>query len=158
MEPPRWITHPETLHHKVHSSIILTVSSQEEVDFLLNVGGAFMFGCYTTIKHYQDTKPVRQCMTCWSFDHLTARCTSSPKCCTCAGPHKEDSHICNECPDMAKAQKGCTHIPICCTNCNGDHPTDNVNCLMRRIAFSTTQTAPIGGRATCPPNCRNTQT
>ncbi|KAI6135891.1 Endonuclease/exonuclease/phosphatase [Pisolithus thermaeus] len=46
MEPPRWIAHPETLRQKMHSSIVLTVSSQEEVDFLLNVGGAFIVMAY----------------------------------------------------------------------------------------------------------------
>lgn len=157
MEPPRWIAHPESLRQKAHSSIVLTVSSQEEVDFLLGVGGAFMFGRYTTIKRYQDTKPVKQCTTCWSFDHFSARCNSLPKCRSCAGPHREESHVCNECPNTAKAQKGCTHMPIRCANCDGDHPADNVNCPTRQIAVGTTRSAPGGGRATRALARRNTQ-
>ncbi|KAI6015728.1 hypothetical protein PISMIDRAFT_93675, partial [Pisolithus microcarpus 441] len=104
MEPPRWIAHPDTLRQKVHSSIILTVSSQEEVDFLLSVGGAFMFGRYTTIKRYQDTKPVKQCTTCWSFDHFSARCTSSPRCRSCDWNLHHPLWSANDCPPSPKAE------------------------------------------------------
>ncbi|KAL4073002.1 hypothetical protein V8B97DRAFT_2037313, partial [Scleroderma yunnanense] len=59
LKHPCWIAHLETLSTKMHSSVILTVSLQEEVDYLIHhVSGLFMFGKYTSLTHFQDTKPV----------------------------------------------------------------------------------------------------
>ncbi|KAL4062959.1 hypothetical protein V8B97DRAFT_1843936, partial [Scleroderma yunnanense] len=107
---PCWIAQLEALAMKMHSSIILTVSLQEEVDYLLcHVGGLFMFGKYTTLTCFQDTKPICQCMHCWGFDHYMSQCNKGDTCCICTSSHTEDKHTCLECSPTAKAQKGCQH-------------------------------------------------
>lgn len=149
-ENPRWLTRPEILRQKMHSTVILTVSSQEEVEYLMtHVGGVFMFGRYATFSRYQDTKPIRQCLGCWSFDHHTSQCRTEPSCRVCAGPHHESAHSCEECPQTAKAQKGCSHHSVRCTNCGETHVADHKSCTYRKAIMASTRTAHItskGGR------------
>ncbi|KAL4065130.1 hypothetical protein J3A83DRAFT_4099848 [Scleroderma citrinum] len=112
---------------KMHSSVTLTVSSQEEVDYLLcHIGGLFMFGKYAMLTHFQDMKQVHQCTKCWGFDHYTSQCNRRGTCCICAGPHTEDTHTCTNCPPTAKTQKGCQHHPMKCMNCKGNHPANSM--------------------------------
>ncbi|KAH7917681.1 hypothetical protein BV22DRAFT_990276, partial [Leucogyrophana mollusca] len=94
---PRCMTHPDTLRNKYHSSILLTVSSQEEIDMLLrHQGNIFLYGRYTSFSRYQDLKPLKQCNNCWSYSHHTSQCDLPAKCKICAGPHADTQHVCTE--------------------------------------------------------------
>ncbi|KAG2748257.1 hypothetical protein P692DRAFT_201866437 [Suillus brevipes Sb2] len=65
---PSWMAKPENLEHKYHSTMLLTVSSQEEVDYLLkHVSGVFLYGWYASFSRFQDLKPVRQCNRCVEY-------------------------------------------------------------------------------------------
>ena len=141
----RWLTRPETLREKSHSSVILTVSSQEDVEHLIrHVRRVVMYGRLATFSRYQDTKPIKQCTTCWAYGHL--KCNKGPKCRTCAGDHKESDHTCSECPDSEDTITQCAHLPIKCTNCNGQHPADDTKCPMRITLAGTTRSMSKGGR------------
>ena len=93
----RWLTRLEKLHEKSHSSIVLTTLSQEDIDLLIHhVWRVVMYGRLVSFSRYQDTKPIKQCTTCWAYGHL--KCSKEPKCRTCASNHSEDDHACLECP------------------------------------------------------------
>ena len=141
----RWLTHPENLHEKTHSSVILTVSLQENVDILLcHVWRVVMYGRLASFAHYQDMKPVKQCTVCWSYGHL--KCNKDPKYRSCAGKHTETDHTCLECPTSEDNHKNCNHLPTKCANCKGPHPADDTKCPSRMAATGTTRTPPKGGR------------
>ena len=141
----RWLTRPENLHEKTHSSVILTVSSQEEVDILLrHVRRVVMYGRLASFARYQDTKPVKQCTVCWSYGHL--KCNKDPKCRSCAGEHTETDHTCLECPTPGDSRKNCNHLPVKCANYKGPHPADDTRCPSRMATAGTTRTPPKGGR------------
>ena len=139
----RWLTCPENLREKAHSSVILTVSSQEDVDILLHhVRRVVMYGRLASFTRYQDMKPVKQCMVCWSYSHL--KCNKDPKCRSCAGEHTETDHTCLECPTSEDNCKNCNHLPTKCANCKGPHPADDTKCPSRMAATGTTHTPPKG--------------
>ena len=141
----RWLTHPENLREKTHSSVILTVSSQEDVNFLLrHVRRVVMYGRLASFTRYQDMKPVKQCTNCWSYGHI--KCNKDPKCRTCAGEHTETDHTCLECPTSEDNRKNCNHLPMKCANCKGPHPADDTKCPSRMAITGTTRTPPKGGR------------
>lgn len=139
--------------------MLLTVSSQEEVDYLLkHVSGVFLYGWYASFSRFQDLKPVRQCNRCWSFDHHTSKCLNPARCRVCAGDHTELTHTCNSCPSTAKAQKGCNHIPIKCVNCGEAHMADSTKCAMHILTKgSARDSRPSiqGGRRTRRPQITN---
>ena len=141
----RWLTRPETLREKSHSSTILTVSSQEDVELLMrHIRRVIMYGRLASFSRYQDTKPIKQCLTCWAYGHL--KCNKGPKCRTCAGDHKESDHTCLECPQSENNHTQCTHMPSKCANCNGQHPADDTRCPTRIALIGTTRTPTKGGR------------
>jgi len=141
----RWPTRPEQLREKSHLSIVLTTSSQEDVDFLLrHVRRVVMYGRLASFSHYQDAKPVKQCSICWAYGHI--KCNKDPKCRTCAGSHAEENHACLECPTSEDNRKNCNHLPNKCANCAGPHPADNMKCPMRTAHVGTTRTPSKGGR------------
>ena len=141
----RWLTRPENLREKTHSSVILTVSSQEDVDILLRyVRRVVMYGRLASFTRYQDTKPVKQCTNCWSYGHL--KCNKDPKCRSCAGEHTETDHTCMECPTSEDNRENCTHLPTKCANCKGPHPADDTKCPSRMAVTGTTRAPPKGGR------------
>ena len=141
----RWLTRPEKLREKSHSSIVLTVSSQEDIEHLLrHTRRVFMYGRLASFSRYQDTKPVKQCMNCWSFDHL--KCNKEPKCRSCAGDHATDLHTCQECPASTDKRENCSHLPNKCVNCDGPHPANDTTCPSRIAHAGTTRTSSKGGR------------
>ena len=152
----RWLTRPETLREKSHSSVILTVSSQEDVELLMrHIRRVVMYGRLATFSRYQDTKPIKQCTTCWAYGHL--KCSKGPKCRTCAGNHKEGDHTCVECPlESGDNRTQCTHLPNKCTNCSGQHPADDTKCPTRIALIGSTRTPSKGGRSHNPPTSNNT--
>lgn len=154
---PLWMAKPETLKHKYHSTMLLTVSSQEEINYLLkHIGGVFLFGRYTSFSCFQDLKPVHQCNWCWTFDHHTSKCTNPPRCRVCAGNHAESVHTCNSCPSTAKAQKGCDHLLIKCVNCGGAHMADSTKCpiyIYQRICTRPSTKCSRGTARTSVSNC-----
>jgi len=141
----RWLTRPEQLREKSHLSVVLTTSSQEDIDFLIcHVRRVVMYGRLASFSRYQDTKPVKQCANCWAYGHL--KCNRDPKCRTCAGSHTEDNHTCLECPSSEDSHKNCTHLPNKCANCAGPHPANDVKCPTRIAHTDTTCTPSKGGR------------
>jgi len=142
----RWLTRPEQLREKSHSSVVLTTSSQEDVELLMcHVWRVVMYSRLASFSRYQDTKPIKQCMNCWAYGHI--KCNKDLKCRTCAGNHTEDNHTCLECPPSGDNQKDCNHLPNKCANCAGSHPTDNIKCPTRITHAGTTGTPSKGG---CP--------
>jgi len=141
----RWLTRPEQLREKSHSSIVLTTSSQEDVELLLrHVRRVVMYGRLASFSRYQDTKPIRQCTNCWAYGHI--KCNKDPKCRICAGNHTEDDHACIECPPSEDNQKNCNHLLNKCANCAGSHPADNTKCPTRIAHAGTTRIPSKGGR------------
>ena len=141
----RWLTRPDKLREKSHSSIVLTTSSQEDVDLLIrHVRRVVMYGRLASFSRYQDTKPLKQCTTCWAYGHL--KCHKEPKCRTCAGSHAEDDHTCLECPSSEDNRRTCNHLPNKCANCAGPHPADDTKCPTRTAHTGTTRTPSKGGR------------
>ena len=141
----RWLTCPEKRCEKSHSSIVLTTSSQEDVDLLIcHVQRVIMYGRLVSFSQYQDTKPTKQCTTCWAYGHL--KCSKEPKCRACAGNHTEDDHACLECPSTEDNCKTCNHLPTKCANCAGPHTADDTKCPTRIAHAGTTHTPSKGGR------------
>ena len=148
----RWLTRPETLREKSHSSTILTVSSEEDVELLMrHIRRVVMYGRLASFSRYQDTKPIKQCTNCWAYGHL--KCHKDPKCRTCAGDHKESDHACPECPQSEDNRTQCAHMPNKCSNCKGQHSADDTKCPTRVALAGTTRTPTKGGHLhNNPPN------
>jgi hypothetical protein len=126
-EDPRRLCAPDTLRTKSHSSIVLTLESEEDHRRLLNQRTLLGWGHIIRVKDYQDAKPLRQCQKCWNLDHSTALCKASYRCKRCGGNHHERDHRCDACKNT---NEDCTHSK--CPNCGRDHPADSKHCPVRR--------------------------
>ncbi|EIW83486.1 hypothetical protein CONPUDRAFT_19142, partial [Coniophora puteana RWD-64-598 SS2] len=129
---PTWLAHSDELRGKHHSSVILTVKTREEADWLTKSKEVvFLFGSLARFAKFHDTKPLCQCTNCWAYDHYASRCKAEARCHTCAGPHHENDHTCAKCPATAEAQKTCTHTAYKCASCGGEHAADSARCATR---------------------------
>lgn len=147
---PRWMAHPDVLQTKNHSSVVITLQSQDDADKLLHeTGGLLLFGEFIKTGRYTDKRPPKQCKQCWKYDHYRQTCKQEhPTCRLCSGPHHENSHKCEHCD-----KRDCQHIPLKCTNCAEAHPSDYSQCNARRAATGSEQTmshTTSGGRKILP--------
>lgn len=142
----RWMAHPDVLKSKHHASVVITLRSQDDADRLLHdIGGLMVFGKFARTGHYVDKRPLKQCKTCWCYDHYQQTCKQeNPICRLCSGQHHERSHKCKLCDKC-----DCQHLPLKCNNCGEAHPSDYSQCNARQIAVGsewTTTNETTGGR------------
>ena len=142
---PRWMAHPDVLSTKRHASVVITLRSQEDADRLLRRNGGLMaFGEFVKTSRYTDKRPLKQCKTCWRYDHYQQTCKSdTPTCRLCSGPHQEQVHRCRQCD-----KRDCEHMPLRCVNCEEAHPSDYAMCNARRAVIGSERMAraTAGGR------------
>ncbi|KAL4066632.1 hypothetical protein J3A83DRAFT_4044247, partial [Scleroderma citrinum] len=82
---PPWIARPENLATKMHSTVILTVLTQEEVDYDMLVA----YSCLADMPPSLGSRSRNQSAT---LDHYTFQCRKEPTCHVCAGPHLQNKH------------------------------------------------------------------
>lgn len=147
---PRWMAHMEVLKTKHHTSVVITLQSQEDADRLSKeIGGLIVFGDFTRAGWYTDKRPLKQCKLCWKYDHYQQTCTlKNVVCRLCSGPHPERAHKCRQCD-----KRDCQHLLFKCTNCDEAHPSDYTHCNARWIAIGSERIGPhavTGGRRKPP--------
>ncbi len=112
---------------------------------LTDIGGLMVFGEFTKTGHYVNKCPLKQCKTCWSYDHYQQTCTQeNPTCRLCSRQHHEHSHKCK-----LYDKCDCQHLLLKCNNWGEAHPSNYLQCNARQIVVGSEWTTPYetaGGR------------
>ncbi|KZT66228.1 hypothetical protein DAEQUDRAFT_813756 [Daedalea quercina L-15889] len=91
---PRWMRHRADLGQNTHSSVVLTLTTETDANFLVNrVRNLAIGGNFVEARHYADKPPVMQCSRCWAYGHTRTRCKNPEKCRLCGKEdHNEAMH------------------------------------------------------------------
>lgn len=129
-----WLNKRPTKHDtKKRSSLVIYVSDEQTADNLIyhgiSVNGEL---CHST----KFIPFASQCFFCQKFGHISTACprkneNGKASCARCAGPHLTKSCACpnkTQCTDL----RTCTHIPIRCANCNGNHKAFDHLCRVKQ--------------------------
>jgi hypothetical protein len=134
---PRWLVTNPYEKGKQHSSVVLSLPSQEAAKSILK-SGLFIFGTSVRVAKYIDSRPDTQCRNCLRFGHVQQSCRKEPRCNICAKPHSTNNHICNQCTSIGSI---CEHTVLKCGNCDGPHMANSRTCpsyLALKATSSTT--------------------
>ncbi|EIW76015.1 hypothetical protein CONPUDRAFT_158792 [Coniophora puteana RWD-64-598 SS2] len=78
---PKWLMQEAELREKRHSSVTITVKTRDNEEYLTKTkAGVFLYGKLARFAKFQDVKPLRQCVNCWSYEHYTSKCNAATTC------------------------------------------------------------------------------
>jgi hypothetical protein len=127
---PRWMCSPSELAKKNHASVVFSFLKEEHARRFREAGAYLIYGKWCKTATYEDRPQVRYCANCWSMEHPSTGCRRHlPRCRLCAQNHNTEVHQCEDCEET---QNGCTHIPLLCCNCKGNHAANSYDCPERK--------------------------
>lgn len=150
--PVQWCSAPAARAGIKKSSMVVSLTSQEDAATLLRLRTLYVFGARCMVTRYEERDAFTPCTNCWSpvARHRPSRCPGAARCRICAGQHHTDDHRCTECSeanggdeDMSGATpKACAHLPAKCVNCMGAHEANDPRCSYRKKAKGSNAGAP----------------
>ena len=105
-----------------HASITITFSTAQQANEAIKHGVLWndeRRECKRLIPHLRIT----QCRNCQAYSHILKECSSTPRCCVCAG-----MHLSTACTHDPTAEKEC----LKCALCGGAHNATDENCNTRK--------------------------
>jgi TolA-binding protein len=137
-QTPRWLKKPEERAKKTASAAVIAVLGSIQ---LANIGlhKLLIANRSCKIEPYFEYASWTQCHKCQKLGHPQELCKEQHFTCgVCAQPHATSDHPCH----MPYCKKGpaCTHPPIKCAICSGNHKAMDRNCPTRVQAYEAWKT------------------
>ena len=117
------------------SAIVITVASNAEATYLCAKGLRFG-GSLKVVERYWEAGPGSVCPNCCGIGHdWPGKCGERPSQCTlCAGPHQLEEHKSDVSCCKVRMGKSCTHVTVCCANCESNYQATSTRCMARQKA------------------------
>ena len=120
---------------KSFSSIILNIIDENGLQIVLHRLNVNANWIITTKFHF---KTFMQCTKCQQFKHENMTCKNTPNCRIYSKNHETKTHKYDGCNET----KACVHTSAKCSNCHGNHETNNHVCEIIKALKSKSQTNP----------------
>jgi hypothetical protein len=120
---PMWLTIPEKRTLQRAGSVAFSVSNETEKQHCLK-HGLIIAGERVRVVNYKAYSPKTQCYRCQGYSHDPSTCRKATRCRLCASNHQTKDHKCITCNSSTL----CDHIEAKCSNCSGNHTSNNPEC------------------------------